>query len=347
MKKETLEIITTKPDWDSALETVSNYDFYHTFEYHQIGLGKHQKPTLFKYSEGDITIALPLIIQKIENTNYFDATSVYGYAGPISNSLSANFDNTNFTKALKKYFQNNNIIAAFSRLNPYIKYQKALLKNFGELSQQGSVVNIDITLDLDIQRQKYQNRLKTHINKSRRNCTIKKAESKEEIQEFINIYYENMQRVNASKFYFFDEDYFFKLYSSHNFKTEILIATDQETGKTIAGSMFVTTNTIVQYHLSGCKTEYLHMMPIKLLIDEMRLIATERKMKYYNLGGGLGSNIEDSLFRFKSSFSKDFRGFYLWKLIVNKEVYEDLVSTRNMNGDISYFPKYRFSEIIK
>ncbi len=347
MTKNKFDIITTKKEWDKTLKDIGNYDFYHTYDYHHIGLLEYQTPTLLRYTEKNYCIAIPLLIQKIENTNYFDATSVYGYAGPISNNLDTNFDNTNFIKKLKKYFNDYNIIAVFSRLNPYINHQNKILNNYGNLTQQGSVVNIDVTLNLDIQRQKYQKRLKTHINKCRRNCTIKKVTTKEEIEEFIDIYYQNMKRVNAEKFYFFNKNYFINIYNSTNFKTEIFLAIDQTTGNTLAGSMFITTNNIVQYHLSGCKTEFLHLMPIKLLIDEMRLIATQRNLKYFNLGGGLGSNIEDTLFRFKSSFSKDLKDFYLWKLIVNQEVYDELVNAKKFTKDVSYFPKYRFLETIK
>ena len=347
MTDSTFNIITTKKDWDTTLKRIGNYDFYHTYDYHHIELKSYQTPTLLKYSQDDFTIALPLLIQKIEGTSYYDATSVYGYAGPISNNLPNDFDNSEFIERLKLYFKNHQIIAVFSRLNPYINNQKSILNNYGNLTQQGSVVNIDITLNTDIQRQNYQSRLKTHVNKSRRNCDIKKATSKEDVQEFINIYYENMKRVNAEDSYFFDKNYFLEILNSTDFESEILLAIDKQTKQIIAGSMFITTNDIVQYHLSGCKNDFLHLMPIKLLIDEMRLIATERKLHFLNLGGGLGSNNSDTLFRFKSSFSKDFKDFYLWKLIVNKTVYDSLVQNNNVKEDVSYFPKYRFSETVK
>ena len=49
----------------------------------------------------------------------------------------------------------------------------------------------------------------------------------------------------------------------------------------------------------------------KLLIDEMRLIASKKGFNYFNLGGGLGGKYNDSLFNFKSSFSKDYKDFKL------------------------------------
>ena len=55
-------------------------------------------------------------------------------------------------------------------------------------------------------------------------CTIKKADSKDDITTFINLYYENMKRVDAKKSYFFSEDYFYKFAHNDNCKIEILLA---------------------------------------------------------------------------------------------------------------------------
>jgi lipid II:glycine glycyltransferase (peptidoglycan interpeptide bridge formation enzyme) len=105
--------------------------------------------------------------------------------------------------------------------------------------------------------------------------------------------------------------------------------------------MFVKTNGIVQFHLSGTRTEYLRLRPSKLFLDEMRVEATNEGFPYFNLGGGLGSK-EDTLFEFKASFSKDFRAFDVFKFIVNQEVYDELSqSSSKENTNIDYFPAYR------
>src|SRR5690606_13512283 len=103
--------------------------------------------------------------------------------------------------------------------------------------------------------------------------------------------------------------------------------TCNSTKKAIAGAMFLKNNHIVQYHLAGCIDEYLHLNAVKLLIDEARIMASNEKYTYFNLGGGKGAK-EDSLFYFKSGFSKDFKPFSLWKYIVNHEVYFDMVNEK-------------------
>lgn len=341
LNKNALEIINEPNEWNALLHEIGVFDFYHTYDYHFIEKLDNEVPILIKYTEKDCIIALPLLIRKISNTNYYDATSVYGYVGPISKGISSGFNNEQFTQKLLNYFQEKNIVSVFSRLNPYIHFQKEILKSTGEIVTLGKVVNIDLKLDPTIQRQNYQNRLKTQINQSRRNCVIKKAITTDDLNVFIDIYHENMNRVKAKKYYFFSKEYFNKIFNSGHFKTEILLAQDRKSGIIIAGCIFISTNNIVQYHLSGTKTEFLHLSPTKILIDEMRIIATKRGMTFFNLGGGVGGDCNNSLFHFKSLFSKDFKDFNLWELIVNQKTYDELVEKRKAINT-SFFPKYRY-----
>ena len=336
-----IEIIENKEEWTEFLSLIKTYDCYHTYDYHCLAKSDNEIPVLLKYEHLDVLIGIPFLIRYVYNTDYKDLTSVYGYGGPLSKGVTDNFDNETFKTELIKFLKLNNFVTAFSRLNPFIKNQHEILSNLGTTLSKGKIVNIDITKDLEVQRSNYQSRLKTYVNKSRRNCLIKKASSKEDLDEFIDIYYENMKRLKAEDFYFFNKSYFQKLVDSTDFKTEILLGIDKETNKTIAGCLFITSNGIVQYHLSGSKTEFLNRTPIKLLIDEMRITASGKGHKYFNLGGGVGARQDDSLFNFKSAFSKDFKDFYLWKLIVNQEVYNELVSSTDVIEDSDYFPLYR------
>jgi len=335
------DVLKDKSQWDETLNDIGYYDFYHSYDYHVLSKKDDETPILIKYSEKDIIIALPLLVRDIPGTNYKDATCVYGYAGPLVKGISFSFDNKFFHDKLIEYFNENHFISVFSRLNPFIPGQCRALINIGKIVRQGKVVNIDLKEDVETQRHHFQSRLKTHINKARRYCSIKKASNMEDLEDFINIYYENMNRVGAKKSYYFSETYFKKMLLSDAFKSEILLAIDNESGKAIAASQFIITNNIVQYHLSGAKDDFLHLMPTKLLIDEMRLIASEKGYAFFNLGGGLGGRDDDSLFNFKSSFSKDFKDFNLWKLICNQEVYDKLVKDKGISSNSDFFPLYR------
>lgn len=335
------DVITQKDHWDRLLAEIGTYDFYHTYDYHKLSKAPNEKAVLLKYQKKKTLIGLPLLLKNIEGTDFFDATSVYGYAGPIGKNVPKDFDNNDFLNYLNSYFESNNIITVFSRLNPFIPNQENILKNYGNVVKQGKVVNIDLTLSPDFVRQGYHRRLKTHVNKARRECTIRRALNAKEFAKFVEVYYENMDRVNAKKYYYFSKEYFEQITNSSDFETVVLLAEEKESKEVIAGSMFIMTNNIVQYHLSGAKGDYLHLNPVKLLIDEMRLMAQDQGYTFLNLGGGLRGQDNDSLFRFKSSFSEDHKIFNLWKLVVNQKVYQRLVEDKDVQGPNDFFPLYR------
>ncbi|WP_276390853.1 GNAT family N-acetyltransferase [Eudoraea chungangensis] len=342
-----ITLIENKQDWCSVIESIKDADFYHTYDYHHIAKNDNEKPYLIKFEENGHIIALPLLVRNIPGTPYKDATSVYGYPGPITNGLSSTFDNREFEIQLKGLFQLNKIVSVFSRLNAFVPYQELVLNNLGDIRVHGKIVNIDLTSDIDYQKSHYQKRLRTYINKYRRECSIRKATSQQDVKLFIEMYYENMCRVNANKNYYFPEEYFFSLIGSNSFKTDILLATDTKSGEVMGGAMFIKKNRIVQYHLAGTKNKYQSSNPLKLLLDEMRIIGSKEGYSHYNLGGGVG-NKEDNLFQFKSSFSHEFRPFKLWRYITNQKVYDELVQLKKQGmcqnfvkdcGD--YFPCYR------
>ena len=333
-----MNIITDRQEWKNTLMEFESYDFYHTFDYHNLSKNKDEKPLLLVYSQGDLSIAIPFLKRQIAGTPYFDFTSVYGYSGPIYKNVPEDFDNAVFLSELKDYLTTNKIISVFSRLNPYFDQQSLILKNLGETPVSGKVVNIDLTKSIEEQRSQYGKSTKNRTNKCRRIATVKEVTSKEDLETYIAIYYENMDRLGASDSYYFSKEYFFNFFECEDFKTRVLLVIENETGKAMAGSMFVESNSIVQFHLSGTRTEFLNWAPANLFLDEMRLIATEEGYKIFNLGGGLGGQ-QDSLFNFKASFSKDYRDFKLWRYIVDQKVYDTL--SKEKKG--SYFPLYRLT----
>jgi len=47
------EIIKEKKKWQKVLGSVEMYDFYHTYDYHQLAKSEGEEPILIKYQEGD------------------------------------------------------------------------------------------------------------------------------------------------------------------------------------------------------------------------------------------------------------------------------------------------------
>jgi len=334
-----IQTISNKSQWDGILSEIGTYDCYHTYDYHMIDTEVDRIPMLLYYHIGKASIALPLIKRPIGDTGYYDFSSVYGYAGPVFSKGTTQKDFENFKRALVTFCESEKIVSIFSRLNPYIAKQNLCLDGLGEINSIGKLVYIDLSKSQEEQKAEFSSTCKRYINKARRSCTIKKDSSEKGVETFMRLYHENMDRVNADQHYYFDKDYFSDLLRTKNFETEILFAVLEETNEVISGILNFKIGSTIHYHLSGTLTKYLNLRPLRLLIDEVRIRANQKKeSNYLNLGGGLGSQ-EDSLYNFKASFSKQHKIFQIWKYIVNKKVYDSLVSDKNNAG--SFFPAYR------
>lgn len=333
--------LSCEKEWREIIQSAYQHDFYHTYDYHQLAKQNREgTPKLFVFDNFDEFIALPLVERVIDKKrDLIDYTSVYGYVGPVYSCEKLSEECLNgFKLELINYMLQNNVVSVFSRLHPLIK-QNFILEDIGNVEQLNETIFIDLKLSKEDQRRKYRKSNKSEINKLRKTINCRIAETDAELDKFIEIYLENMKRVNAVNKYFFDKEYFIRLLNAKDFKSELVLAFEND--EIMAGAIFIYTQKIVQYHLAGTAEKYLHKTPMKLILDEVRLKSTNQRFDFFHLGGGVGSQ-KDSLFRFKSGFSDNYRQFNLWKYIVNDEVYNELVAKReNEINDTSYFPLYR------
>ncbi|GHT75814.1 hypothetical protein AGMMS50262_12280 [Bacteroidia bacterium] len=335
-----LEIITPENSekWNAVVQSMKEYDFYHLAEYHR--LDTTGKALLFSFQHETEAFAWPVILRDIEGTDYKDITSVYGYAGALANVKKPSKQAIHlFQETIKAYFTENRVVSAFARLHPLFKNQTQLLNDWGEMAEVNITVGIDLTLPEAKQKSQYAHSLRNDINRlEKEGVQIRQAKTKEEIDVFVQIYWENMRRVNASENYFFPTEYFYDFLAtipSHLFLVYYK-------GKAMAGSIFTICNGIIQTHLSATKDEYLVLSPMKYVWDKIRTFGVEEKAKYIHLGGGYGGK-NDTLFEFKSQFSKHRFIFKIWKYIHNQAVYEQLAANKlkEKKSSSSFFPLYR------
>jgi hypothetical protein len=318
--------------WDAIVRSMPAYDFYHLAAYHR--LDATGKAFLLHYSSGNTALALPVILRNIANSDYKDITSIYGYAGPLNkNADSISIDD--FQQELKTYFDEQRIISAFSRLHPLLKQQN-ILTGLGTISDANLTVGIDLQLSETAQKQQYARSLKYQINRlKKKGFKIIQATTKNEIDAFIAMYIETMQRVQASDYYYFPAEYFY--YFLSEIESCIFLAEYQQ--EWVSGSLCTFTNGIMQAHLNATKSEFLAQSPLKLVLDTARLEGMTRGMDILHLGGGKGG-LNDSLFAFKSRFSHQYFQFKVWKYIHNPIVYKELTQSKFIS-DSDFFPAYR------
>lgn len=348
--------VAQETEWKSALGRTYQHDVYFLRGYHALGQDMGEgRAHLFVYTEGGYVIMVPFLLRPIDvipgldcrGAGWQDATSVYGYVGPLASHRKIPCAvMQGFGAALRASLQRRRVVAVFSRLHPLLA-QLAIVSGLGDYVPVGPTVSIDLTLQPDEQRSLYTKGHKYNISKLTRQGAVCVLDAESAyLPEVIDMYYETMHRVGASDYYFFNRRYFHQLFSRLGSSVHLFECFMND--RMICAGLFTSCDGVVQYHLSATRQEYRKLAPTKLLIDTVRMWAAERGNHTFHLGGGVGAR-EDSLFHFKSGFSDRRHMFAVWRWIVLPEVYEHLCETKaewNRGHGLEttsadYFPAYR------
>ena len=347
---------TGEPLWSEILSQIP-HDVYHLPEYVSLDAQRTQTiPKAFLCQDKDKIFFAPYLLRSCSDIRHslemevYDVMSPYGYPGILMNEAALNCPNFP-TTALEKFcqaLQQRGVCSAFLRLHPILGEKLAHVFKPGSLQENGQTVSIDLTLDENKIWAKTRKGHQSTINKCMRlGLTAKTVPVAEYMDEFITIYEETMNRVQAKEDYYFSREYFEGLLKLEDKLHLGVVEFDNEI---VCGSLFFESCGIVQAHLGGTKTEFLKKSPFNLLLHHMRLWAKARGNKYLHIGGGVGGK-KDNLYTFKSGFSKQRHEFFTLRSIVDKHLYNDLLKFRAKSIDKSieelqqscFFPAYRAS----
>ena len=344
-----------RSQWNEIVRQSVRYDFYHFAEYHTLAEERGEGIAhLFIYKDGPFVVALPLLLRPVAaipglegvGEGWSDATSVYGYAGPIASHTEIPAQVLrSFRASLDETLRGLAVVAVFSRLHPLIP-QRELIADLGEYVSVGRTISIDLTLTIDQQRAQYRKNHKIGINKlTRLGATCIHDRHMVYLTEFVRIYHETMRRVGASDEYLFERDYYEKLAATTELGVQLFVCV--LANQAICGGLFTLCDGIVQYHLGATRDDFISLAPMKLAFDTVRLWSNERGAHVMHLGGGVGAQ-EDSLFHFKAGFSDRRHDFAVLRWIVLPDSYESLCQQKNRWNEQNalkavssgYFPAY-------
>lgn len=321
-------------------------DIYYTTEYGKLcEIIESGKSELFRLETTDGVILHQFIRREIDvvidGQIYFDIVTPYGYGGPIITRLTG--DKSRLLKAFKEeflsYCTKHRIVSEFVRFHP-------MLNNALDFDSVYNIQYMRHTVATNLR--DYDDPFTKEFGKSCRR-SIKKAlqqgitfeiiEGTDNLNEFIDIYYETMNRNHAEKFYYFSKEYFdtcLNYFSDH-----IVLVNAIYEGKTICSEMYFIWNKYIHSHLSGTRSDYLKMAPDYVVMYAITNWGKEKGYHFVHTGGGITNADDDSLYLFKKKFGKntDFN-FYIGKKIWNSEIYNRLCQIKGINND-GFFPAYR------
>jgi len=319
---------------------------YYYLEYLLNHKNESNELIVFLLKERNIEVVLmPILINKIPGTEYFDAKSPYGYHGPL---FKDGFDKTYarlFWKMLDQWYLENKIVTEFIRFS----HTENHLEYSGDSAK--TLMNVCGSLKRDFEEQwKYfGKKVRNNYRKAQSfNLDFKLYNSstidKEIIDSFYKVYYKTMLRNNASKFLYFSANFFQKLVMAHKEDFTIGMAYHEELP--ISTELHIHYKGSIFAFLGGTDSDFFHMRPNDFLRVEVIKWAIENDKRKYILGGGIKNN--DGLYKSKKAFFPNDKDciFYTGRKVVNEKMYNFLMKKTlkerpMMSNDNSYFPLYR------
>jgi hypothetical protein len=288
--------------------------------------------------------AVPLLLRPIPGTGRFDASSPYGYPGPISDAPSTDalfFEDG--LASLAEALDDLGVVSCFLRLHPLLSPPLESFKRAGLLIVHGPTVVIDLSRSEEELWTALRGNHRTQVRRAHRAGVVAAEDvGWKRLDEFVAIYWATMERVGASKQYYLTHDYFDALRRSLGESAHLLVVSRDD--ELLAGGIYTECDGIVQYHLGATASEHLRLNPAKVMFDHATRWARRRGNQWLHLGGGVGG-VEDALFHFKAGFSPLRRTYATWRLVVDRDAYDRLAGDGSAGAEqASFFPAYRADE---
>lgn len=310
--------------WNKYLEkfNIENRDIYYYEEYVKLYEEKTSKALCAVCYDDDFVLLMPYIRKEIDG--YYDFETAYGYGGPITNS-----NNTEWVELaideMAILFKKEKYICGFIRFHSLLENVKICEKHMTTFFDRNTVAIKTDQTEEEIWATQIISKNRNMIRKAEKNGLEYKAEYDfASIDEFVQLYNATMSRLEAEDFYFFDDQYY-KAFVE-NFKDKAFLGTVRKDGELICAALFMYFGDYGHYHLEGSNHAYSSLAANNLLLWKTSLELRKLGVKEFHLGGGYNSAPDNSLLKFKKSFSNNLKEFNIGKWIFNEEKYLELKS---------------------
>lgn len=325
--------------WNKTVKSFLNWDIYYLYEY-ALSFKIHGDGDIFlvyfEYQNDRLCYVVmqkdiansSLFRGKLYNGFYYDWETPYGYGGPlVDRPLSKEAQNV-FKVELNEYCTRNNIVSQFIRFHPLLKNFE-VLQNFIETKYLRDTIFIDTSVDKNEIMSNMASKNRNMVRKAIKNDVSIVRVDINELQNFIPMYIETMQKNKADEYYIFNSEYFDSL---RKMSDNVCVFYAMYNDIPISGAIIYYNYKFAHYHLSGSHVNYRKYAPSNLLLYEVACWAHARGIKLFHLGGGMSP--DDSLFGFKKQFNKHGRApFVVGRTIFNKEAYDFLLDVREKNEE--------------
>ncbi|OPZ45993.1 MAG: hypothetical protein BWY95_01838 [Bacteroidetes bacterium ADurb.BinA104] len=295
------------------------------------------------------TVLFPFILRPLSAepwaTEYGHARDIitpYGYGGPFA---WGDPDWRLFWHEFNEWARDSDIVSLFARLS---LFRDQLIPFDGCVETRAQ--NIVRTLDMPIDKlwMDYRHKVRKNVSKAcRSGLEVEVDYDGARLDDFLDVYYETMQRHNAGEFYYFGHEFFDTLVRDLDGNFAFFHATQNQ--HVVSTELVLLSTSHIYSFLGGTKVEAFDMRANDLLKHSIVEWGVQRGKKAYVLGGGY--ECEDGIFKYKVSFAPDGQvPFRVGSRIYDPSVYMSLVGERKRwesehgvqwNPSRRFFPEYR------
>lgn len=338
MRNMNIQILTA---WNSYLNLFeeNQKDIYFTEEYTKLYEDKDSTIECLVCTDENKCLLMPFVKREVphnllnSNEIYYDMETPYGYGGFISNS------EINWTKyAIEssiEYLKKNNYICSFIRFCPLLDNSDYCRDLFTVIDDRKTIAIITSKTTDEIWMGQISSKNRNMIRKAEKNgLTFIADYDFKYLDDFIKLYDSTMERLSADGFYFFPENYYTSFRETLNEQSFLGIVKLGE--EIVSAAMFMYTKEYGHYHLAGSNRDGTRLGANNFLLWNVAQEMHKLGVKEFHLGGGTDGDPENSLFKFKSSFSKNEKQFSIGKLIINDEIYQQVCTAWELkNPDLN------------
>jgi hypothetical protein len=281
-------------------------------------------------------------------TNLFDVQTAYGYGGPLFSGAWTDPEKRVALRGVGDSLARHGVVAEFIRCHTEWTDQQ-LLSDCGY-----TVIRVRTNVECALVDRTGGEFINSWAAIGRRNLRIARkaglrhrvGDSQEDWTNFARLYAITYKRIGMAPSYEFNLDYFRELATLPPDSVALILVEAPHITEPVASGIVLFGKRVAYYHLGASDLTHRRYRPNDFLYWAMAYEALQRGCERIVWGGGLSSDLEDTLFRFKTHFGSVQKPVFIAGRVLDKERYESLCAEwarRNPErvSTIKMFLRYR------
>ncbi|MCW2950035.1 MAG: putative GCN5-related N-acetyltransferase [Thermoleophilia bacterium] len=326
--------------WDELVTRLARDDTYLSLAYHHASVALEPAgtvPVLLHFRDQGGEVALPLLLRPLADGTGWDATSAYGYGGPLAIGRP---DLAGFAGELDAWAVHNDVVATFLRFHPLLGNVRWAPPG-AEVVELGATVAWHVAAGRDLMADMHSHHRRVVRKAERAELVVDVVTQPGDLSEFRALYDVTMQRQQADAFYFFADRYWQALVAEPGL--ELVLVNGRLDDQLVASLLCFADGHSLHYHLGASAPEARNIGASNRCFLTAAEWAQARGLQQFHLGGGVGAGTDSPLFVFKHRYdpTSEPKPFHIAKLVHDQGRYAELAGTTSTAG---FFPPWRGRE---